>query len=525
MHRTVRNLAIGLLATAVALSGGGIARADIFTPGNLLVSRSVYPTDPSAASIVMVGQTLPGGGTATADGTYPNVFNNNKVDGSFGVTTPIFIDQITPSGAHVSTVAVPTTLVNTSFSSKSELGLNLSADGHSITFMAYTSPARQLDVSNSNTPGVVDPTNPVKSSTYRAVVQLDATGNFTVTTTNAYSGNNGRNAILAANGLYYTVGNAGNGSNPQPPGILAGAGTAVLTPGQSPPPLPPSTQAGSFDITQTNPLTGKPYAPKPDKPGKDNNFRGETIFNNTLYVTKGSGGNGINTVYQVGTAGTLPAAGTNTFGSITVLPGFPAGLATNISVSNPSTLFFPFGIWFANSTTLYVGDEGTGNNTSTDNPTTNPHAGLQKWSLVNGVWQLDYTLQNGLQLGVPYVVTDPVSGNSYFPTETDGLRNITGIVNSDGTVTIYGVTSTVSASGDQGADPNRLVAITDNLSFTTSAQAANESFTTIDSAAYGEVLRGVTFVPLSAPEPSTMALFGVGSVGLLAWRRWRRKSA
>ena len=42
-----------------------------------------------------------------------------------------------------------------------------------------------------------------------------------------------------------------------------------------------------------------------DKPGKDTNFRGITIFNNTLYVAKGSGGNGINTVYQAGTAGTL----------------------------------------------------------------------------------------------------------------------------------------------------------------------------------------------------------------------------
>jgi hypothetical protein len=29
-----------------------------------------------------------------------------------------------------------------------------------------------------------------------------------------------------------------------------------------------------------------------DKPGKDTNFRGITIFNNTLYVFKGSGGNG-----------------------------------------------------------------------------------------------------------------------------------------------------------------------------------------------------------------------------------------
>ena len=36
---------------------------------------------------------------------------------------------------------------------------------------------------------------------------------------------------------------------------------------------------------------------------------------------------------------------------------------------------------------------------------------------------------------------------------TDGLRNITGRVNRDGTVSIWAITSTVSGSGDQGADP------------------------------------------------------------------------
>ena len=40
---------------------------------------------------------------------------------------------------------------------------------------------------------------------------------------------------------------------------------------------------------------------------------------------------------------------------------------------------------------------------------------------------------------------------------TDGLRNITGKVNPNGTVTIWAVTSTVSGGGDQGADPNQLV--------------------------------------------------------------------
>ena len=36
---------------------------------------------------------------------------------------------------------------------------------------------------------------------------------------------------------------------------------------------------------------------------------GLMIHDNTLYVTKGSGGNGINTVYQVGTHGVLPTPG------------------------------------------------------------------------------------------------------------------------------------------------------------------------------------------------------------------------
>ncbi len=54
-----------------------------------------------------VGQALPPGcapiGTKTckaaiADGTYPQVFNNDSVDGSFGLTSQIQLTQITPSG-------------------------------------------------------------------------------------------------------------------------------------------------------------------------------------------------------------------------------------------------------------------------------------------------------------------------------------------------------------------------------------------------------------------------------------------
>ena len=55
------------------------------------------------------------------------------------------------------------------------------------------------------------------------------------------------------------------------------------------------TPVGSFNITELG-LTA-------DKIGKDTNFRGLTIFNNVIYTTKGSGGNGINTVYFIDTTG------------------------------------------------------------------------------------------------------------------------------------------------------------------------------------------------------------------------------
>ncbi len=231
-----------------------------------------------------------------------------------------------------------------------------------------------------------------------------------------------------------------------------------------------------------------------DKSGKDDNFRGETVFHNTLYVSKGSGSNGVDTVYQVGAPGVLPTELTASATQFAILPGFPNGLAKAISTDPTSakfatTNFHPFGIWFANATTLYVADEGDGVNTPA-NTGQNPNAGLQKWILSGGTWQLAYTLQNGLGLGVQYSVAGLAS--SLNPA-TDGLRNIAGKLNWDGTVTIFAVTSTVSTSGDQGADPNRLVSITDRLAAT--SLPANEKFNILDTARYQQVLRGVAVIP------------------------------
>jgi hypothetical protein len=526
-----------LAATGVSASASQSSGA-ILAPGNLLVSGSDYTADPG---ILSPGATvLPPGCTsdcavATDDGSYPQVFNNVLADPAFGVTSPVFLDQVTPSGQLVSTINVPdgTTapdghsgdFLTTSFSSKSELALNQSTNGQYVTFMGYLATPGTVDVSNANTPGVNDPTNPVTGSYYRVVAQLDAQGRFRMTETNAYSGDNGRAAILNNSGganVLYLAGNAGNGSSPQPAGIIESTGAQIATPaGQPEQAQQPGAPApvGSFSVTQ--------LGDKADKTGKDTNFRGMTIYDNVLYYTKDSGSNGINSVYFVDTTGTacpngvgLPVAGASlplaaiaynpaTVASVGVQPynmcilqGFPTTLAK-------TSTWFPADLWFANPHTIYVADEGNG--TSTYDATSGTYtaaaaqttAGLQKWVFNGTSWQLAYTLTSGLNLGQPYATPagypagiNAATGLPWAPA-VDGLRNITGRVNADGTVTIYAITATVSGNGDQGADPNQLVAITDNPAATT--LPAGEGFQVLQSAGFGQVLRGVSFTPGTPP--------------------------
>jgi hypothetical protein len=532
-----------IVGTVLAAVPSAVIAAPItLLPGDLAVTYSVYPglTNPNtgtsggyATPNITTGATvLPINPpvTAVADGTYPDVFDNTKVDANFGVTAPIYLGQMTTAGKTVSTTDLTAlTGITTSFASKSEMALNLSTNGGALAFSGYNAPVGALDVSNSNTPGHVDPSNTdTQTPTNRSVVQINADGSVQVTNTNAYSGNNGRAVILANNvngtgqNQYLLAGNGGNGGSPPPVFIvdntgvqLIGAGsgnpeTTVVGQRQGTPGAANGFQYG-FSVTQTNPQTGMPYGAA-DKSGKDNNFRGETIVNNTLYVTKGSGGNGVNTVYQVGTAGVLPTTASANTTAINPLPGFPTFLAN--TKTPPAAFpfgFFPFGIWFANAETLYVTDEGDG---IIADAGTDPAAGLEKWSFdsATGQWVLDYTLQAALGLGVNYTV-----GN-YFPTAADGLRDITGVVNPDGTVTIYGVTSTVSMSGDQGADPNEIVAITDTLAAAT--LPGNEMFSVLDGPQYGLAYRGIAFDPV--PEPATIVMLGSGLAGLASMRRRRR---
>jgi hypothetical protein len=508
----------------------------VFYPDNLVVSRSVYD---NLAGNVTVGETLPpncianGCAKATNNGTYPLVFNNVIADASFGITSRVYLDQLTLSGFPLNSIEIPNSLdrgatansnqLVTSFSSKSEIGLHRSTDNRYLTFMGYVAPVNTVDVSNSNTPAAPDSTNPVPSSFFRAVARIDSFGNLSFTETNAYSGNNGRSAILNntyGNDVYFTAGNAGNGSNPQPEGVVLGAGAQFISPVSQPEfeqavGLP--TPLASFSVTE--------LGDKADKVGKDDNFRGMTVFNNVLYYTKGSGSNGVNTVYFVDTTGSacpngvglpapgakLPTAPLNLNGetssqivskglpnNMCVLAGFPTTSNKNVDPVN-----FPFGLWFANADTLYVADEGDGFAGPGDiysHAAGQTLAGLEKWvfNASAGQWQLAYTLTKGLNIGAPYTVagyptgTNSATSEPWSPT-TDGLRNITGLSLGDGTVIVYGITSTTSGGGDTGADPNKLVAIIDTVGAKT--LPAYEQFFTLRSAGFGEVLRGVSLTP------------------------------
>ena len=122
-NRLVVPAAIAILAvsTTIALKAND-DKSDTqqfkFQPNSLVLSRSVYTGD---ASTVTAGQTLPPGcvagnvlvtliaggtnkvavacGAATDNGEYPNledshnVWNNDGPDASFGVTSPIFLDN------------------------------------------------------------------------------------------------------------------------------------------------------------------------------------------------------------------------------------------------------------------------------------------------------------------------------------------------------------------------------------------------------------------------------------------------
>ncbi len=321
----VASNATGSLTNTAAVTGGGdaftandsiantvsvSAPTPISSAGYLLISRAHY----TGASITAGSTVLPNGATATVSGAYPQVWGNEAPDASFGVTAPIYLDVVNKgTGALVNSTNLTTLVaaelglnISTSFSSKSEVSLNLTPDGTAVTFSAYLAPAGTLDVSNANNLYHEDPTCLIAANGdfQRAIVRVDYLGDVTVTPNDSYSGDNCRAAILAnapdGNAYYYTAGSAGNsgaGVTGTTMTMLAqSTGIQMILPGAG-----GLTTAVGEAFGTANSTTGYQlgYAGQPsDKTGKDMNLRGLAFnpYNHTLYTSKGSGGSGVDTL-------------------------------------------------------------------------------------------------------------------------------------------------------------------------------------------------------------------------------------
>ncbi|MGC4046693.1 MAG: PEP-CTERM sorting domain-containing protein [Armatimonas sp.] len=215
-----------------------------------------------------------------------------------GNATAVFLDEYTPGGTLVQSIAVPTAAVGANFaltmsgSATSEGGLTISPDGRYITFGGYNAAVGTAGIATTTT-----------ANFSRVVGRLDlSTGLVDTTTafTDAFSGGNIRSAVTDGTNVWAVGSNTGVRAT-----TFGTAGTST-----------------SISTTLTN-------------------MRRIEIFNGQLYVSSASGL--FQGVSAVGT-GTPTTTGQTT----TLLSGFP-------TASGPS----PYDFWFADANTVYVADDRT----------------------------------------------------------------------------------------------------------------------------------------------------------------------
>lgn len=177
------------------------------------------------------------------------------------------------------------------------------------------------------------------------------------------------------------------------------------------------------------------------------NIRQVNIFGGQLYADGSSGGA---TFGSIGTG--LPTSANQ---PINLLPGFPQGLADTIH-QNPSSYFFAdLNPAVPGVDTLYMADDTT-------HPSPTPAGGIAKYSLVGGSWTLTGSI-------------DETSSN---------YRGLTGIVQNNGSVTIY---ATVGTANNVGAG-QFLVSLTDSSGYNGTLTGTP---TVIATAGTNEAFRGV----------------------------------
>jgi hypothetical protein len=422
-----------------------------------------------------------------------------------GQAAPLSLYQYATTGTSSATQAGMLVLPQTSiaggnyavsgeYGSSSEATLQLSGNGQYLTLMGYATNANSYnstyDVNGTGTALAQSPNvtgNAADVSRVIALIGANGSVNSTTAIGNVFNQNNPR-SVYTTNGTSFYI--SGQGNKDTTGGVFYVANVGATT-------------ATAITGADTSSKSNGAY---------NQDTREVQIVNGQLVVSadssEGTASKGLD-IDRIGTLGAPGSPPTTTLNQQpTALPGINGAIAlsngngNSINGSSGSAYLSPENFFYANATTLYVADTGLSKNGTQGTATGNlGDGGLQKWSLNNGTWTLDYTLSTGLNL-VANTSSDGVSG----------LYGLTGKVVGN-SVELF-ATSYVLGDTDQ----TYLYGIMDTLSDTSASQVTGEDFTTLAAAPADSEFKGVSLAPVPLPPGLPLLLSGLVVVGLVARR-------